>query len=1123
MSGPLGSSQWMYATGAEVTQQSLKFNDDESQYLSWTPASAGNRKTWTWSGWVKRGNVDVTTSLFGSGPDSDNQCFMIFAASGVIQFRNEVSNSIKIVQSTALFRDPSAFYHIVAVYDSSNATSADRMRLYVNGERITDFSNEVQPSLNLDSFMNSSSYEMFIGKQRSDSTSYFDGLLSNIHFIDGQALDASSFGQFTNGYWEAKDYAGSYGTNTNGFHLTFQDDVVSEGFNAVTYRGTGADQSISGLGFEPDFVWVKVRNNPNNHRLFDSVRGASSDLISNSTSAESITSTRLVSFDTDGFTVGSNAEVNGNGYSHVGWAWDAGSGSPVSNTDGTITSTVKANPAYGFSIVSYTGTGSSTTTGHGLNSAPELVIIKDRDSAQDWNVYHVDVGTTNILALNSTSAAYADGAAMINSTAPTSSVVHIGFGGASNGSGRDYIAYAFHSVAGYSSISSYSGTGADHSSEQTLGFRPAFVLVKDSTSGGDPWVIFDNTRDTDGTLNNLLFPNSSGAEVSSSVTKLEISDTGFTVKGTGTAHNKNGSTIIYMAVADTREAAFWKDTSGQGNHWTPNNLDYRDSVVDSAANNFAVFNALVTTHNLSEGNLRVDCDNGTAAIPSTILAESGKLYSEILINDLAGSNTYVRIGVVTADGIGKDLGGVTGTFAFLGDGRTYSQGSVATYGTAVSTGDVFQVALDNDNGKLWFGINGTWMASGNPASGSNPSLTFTAGEQMGFAVASGSGGFSPDFTANFGQDSTFSGAKPMGAYTDDNSIGNFQYAPPAGYLALCTANLPTPSIVDGSEHFNTVTYTGTGSSNSITVGFQPDFTWIKSRSNSYNHQLVNSVVGYPDGTLLSDATDAEYTAASRVDSRDSNGFTVSSPAQVNLNGGTFAAWNWKAGGTAVSNTAGSITSQVSANTDAGFSIATFTAPTSGTCTVGHGLDVAPECFFIKSRANAYGWTFYHKSIGADKYLALNSTSGQATDSNTWNNTAPTSSVFTLGTNFQNTSTWVGYCFANSDIIKVGSYVGNGSADGPYIHLNFRASWIMIKKSSAGGDNWTIYDTARDPDNVTREYLIPNSSQAAASTDTYDILSNGFKIRTSGAWVNTSGATYIYLAIGSTPFKHSTAR
>jgi hypothetical protein len=324
MSGPLGSAQWMYASGAAVTQQSLKFNDDESQYLSWTPAAAGNRKTWTWSGWVKRGNL-ADSRLFNAGTSSSSKTEMTLYGSGVLWFEN-AGGAVCSFQTAALFRDVSAWYHFVIAVDTTQATSGDRVKIYVNGERITAFDTyETYPSQNSDFLINSTT-EHTIGK-RSYDANYSDMYLSDVYFIDGQALDPTDFGQFTDGYWEKKDYAGSYGTN--GFHLTFADDVVSEGFNAVTYRGTGASQSVSGLGLNPDLVWMK-RRTADDHDLQDSVRGGGKTLMSNSTAAELNLSGSygVNSFDADGFSlIGNGGRTNESGSSYVAWCWDAGSGS----------------------------------------------------------------------------------------------------------------------------------------------------------------------------------------------------------------------------------------------------------------------------------------------------------------------------------------------------------------------------------------------------------------------------------------------------------------------------------------------------------------------------------------------------------------------------------------------------------------------------------------------------------------------------------------------------------------------------------------------------------------------------------------------------------------------------
>ena len=1117
-----------------ITQQSLKFNDDESQYLSWTPAAAGNRKTWTWSGWVKlaQGTAPDPSTIFGVGGSSSGDLLQVTGGDdGLFRFFQNGGNTGYLVCNGKL-RDYSAWYHIVLAVDTTQATSSDRIKLYLNGEQLTSFSTATYPSQNYDGGINNN-VQHGIGRDPSNQYSYYDGYLSDVYFIDGQALDPTSFGQFNNGYWEAKDYAGSYGTN--GFHLTFADDVVSEGFNAVTYRGTGATQSISGLGFEPDFVWIKDRTTAYDHHLFDTVRGGGNSLYSNDTVVENTYATDIT-FDADGFTVANGSGVpqiyiNKSGDSFVAWAWDAGTGSAASNTDGSITSTVKANPSYGFSVVSWTGNATAgATIGHGLGVAPSFVISKRRDAADDWSCYHSSLGGTKYIDLNSTAAA---GTSIVvwNNTNPSSSVVTLGTSNRINGSGATYIAYCFAEVANYSSIGSYSGTGASGNAV-TTGFRPAFLMIKRTDTTGN-WEMFDDMRNISN--DPVLYANTSAAE-SAAAGRFTFTSTGFTLDDTGGGRNASGGTYIYMAFADTREAAFWKDVSGQGNHWTPNNLDYRDSLIDSPANNFAVMNPLASNSNvaLSEGNLKATLSSTADHVTSgTIAASAGSFYAEFTITNFTSSSDF-GFGVVKAVGLtGNWTADGTKVVRLNGAGNYYKylvfQGTVPSFSYAA--GDIIGVAYDADLLTVKFYLNGSLQ------------ITITGLDDVDhtfYAAGYASGGA---FAANFGQDSTFSGARPAGGNQDDNGIGDFAYPVPAGFLSLCSASLPTPSIVDWSTAFSTVLWTGDNTTpRSLTNSgqFQPDFVWIKNRSNAYQHNLYDSVRGAGSAfALSSDGTGAEGGNSSTygyLSSFDSTGFTVTQGtagggaapngnAYTNQTASAYVGWNWKAGGTAVSNTDGTITSQVSANTTSGFSIATFTAPTSGTCTVGHGLNVAPECFFIKSRANAYGWTFYHKDIGSNKYLVLNSTAAAATDTNTWNNTAPTSSVFTLGLNFQNTSTWVAYCFANSDIIKVGTYTGNGSADGPMVFTGGRVQWLMIKRTDSTSD-WWIWDVERNTYNVAASILYANDSSAEfTSTSIFpiDLVSNGFKHRGNNVTVNGSGATYIYLAIMESPLKHSNAR
>ena len=575
---------------------------------------------------------------------------------------------------------------------------------------------------------------------------------------------------------------------------------------------------------------------------------------------------------------------------------------------------------------------------------------------------------------------------------------------------------------------------------------------------------------------------------------------------------------IYMAFADTREAAFWKDVSGQGNHWTPNNLDYRDSLPDSPANNFAVLNPLFRgssiSRTISEGNLKYQATSDDF-MAGTFGVSSGKYYFEIFVNDIERSNNYFGIALETNISTTQAVYYRSGS-AQLVDALGGS--ATQTVANAVN-GDIISIAVDLDGGSVQFKLNNSNLGT---------AISLQSGTYVAFTGNGNTTAGSKIWTFNFGQDSTFAGAKPMGAYTDDSELGTFQYQPPAAFKSLCTSNLPSPTIVDGSDYFNAVTYTGTGTTNAITVGFAPDWTWIKQRNTTRDHQLLDIVRGYTNNILYTNLTNAEdVSVTARIDSRDVDGFTVNTPTQVNQSGGTYVSWNWKAGGTAVSNTDGSITSQVSANTDAGFSIVTHTG-TGSTATVGHGLGVKPDLIIHKNRDTAHNWKVYHSALGATKALELDQTAAAATTSAPFNNTEPTSTVMTVNNNQNNQSgdSIVSYVFANTDgYCKAGSYTGNGSTDGPFLYMGFEPSFFLAKRSD-GVENWFMIDNKRHPfndGNIPR--LRPNQSGAEAEDSSIagDFLSNGFKIRATQNMINTSGAEYIYLAFAENPFKYATAR
>lgn len=334
-----------------------------------------------------------------------------------------------------------------------------------------------------------------------------------------------------------------------------------------------------------------------------------------------------------------------------------------------------------------------------------------------------------------------------------------------------------------------------------------------------------------------------------------------------------------------------------------------------------------------------------------------------------------------------------------------------------------------------------------------------------------------------------------------------------------------PTITKPNLYFDVVTYTGTGATQTISgLNFQPDFVWIKSRSAATDNKLTDAVRGATKG-LISNSTGAETTDSTGITAFTSSGFTLGSSSVYNNSGATYVAWCWKANGSGSSNTSGSITSTVSANTTSGFSVVTYTG-TGANATVGHGLGVAPSMVIVKQRNTTRSWLVYNSNIGATKYLVLDTTDAAGTYAFFWNNTEPTSSVFSIGTDGAvNTSggTYVAYCFAPvAGYSAFGSYTGNGSADGPFVFTGFRPAFVLTKRTDSTGD-WQLMDSSRDTYNVANKALFPNYALAESTGYSKDFLSNGFKIRDSGASLNASGGTYIYMAFASAPLKFSLAR
>jgi len=327
------------------------------------------------------------------------------------------------------------------------------------------------------------------------------------------------------------------------------------------------------------------------------------------------------------------------------------------------------------------------------------------------------------------------------------------------------------------------------------------------------------------------------------------------------------------------------------------------------------------------------------------------------------------------------------------------------------------------------------------------------------------------------------------------------------------------TINKSTDYFNTKLYTGNGSASDRTitgVGFQPDFLWNKSRSNTYNHYIFDVLRG--TNMISSNTTQGQEDKSPQFSAFTSDGFTIRNDAgslAINASGVTFANWCWKANGAGSANTDGTINSTVSANTTAGFSIVKWTG-SGANATVGHGLGVAPKMIILKNTSEVYGWQVYHASLGNTKYVSLNSTDAQATSSQSWNNTSPTSTVFSVGASDSNNksgNTIIAYCFAEkAGYSKFGSYTGNGNADGSFIYTGFKPAFVIYKNTTQT-DSWFIHDNKRQGYNPENELLFADLSNAESTVNRLDLFSNGFKATDSDKGVNANGNNYIYMAIG----------
>ncbi len=551
---------------------------------------------------------------------------------------------------------------------------------------------------------------------------------------------------------------------------------------------------------------------------------------------------------------------------------------------------------------------------------------------------------------------------------------------------------------------------------------------------------------------------------------------------------------------------FGVDTSGLANNWTQYaGVASTDQMTDTPTLNYAVMSMVDkgASMSTSNGSLRISNTSGGSfeRIRSSIGMTSGKWYAEFVI-DTEGAPSRLQAGLMTGSA------GITTSYLGNGDALSWSiyesggslykvTNSTATLyvsGGTLDPTDVHMLAYDADAGKFWYGKNGTWFASGNPASGTDEMFSSVSVSGQAMFFASSAYNSSDLGTWNFGQ-------RP------------FAYTPPSGFKALNTANLSVPTIKKPSTLMSVATYTGNGSTQSISsLAFQPDLVWIKSRSAATTTNIFDSQRGVQK-SIQSTGPNAEYTDANTLTAFNSTGFSLGSDASsrgVNVNTATYVAWTWKE------------------SVEAGLDIVLYTGNGGGARNIAHGLGVAPKWMFVRGR-DARVWAGWHTNLtSAAYYMDLGTAAAEFVDTTMFDSTAPDASNFRVGSyNNVNAVNYVAYLWSEvAGFSRFGSYVGNASADGPFVWCGFSPRWIIIKDRTAANLGWRIYDTVRETFNEMGGGLETASAAAesyATSVRAIDVLSNGFKIRVSASGLNGSGATFVFAAFAEAPFKYARAR
>ena len=1093
--------------------KSLRFRSAAGAYLGKTFSAPTGYLKYTLSFWVKRGGIgsSLIGMIMSAGPDASNYDIIYF--NGDSLSKAIVLGGVVYAQAStsALFRDPSAWYHVVVVFDSNNATANDRTIIYVNSVRQA-LSANTPPALGGGGYINYQSNN-YIGVNKNNVTTpgqYFDGYISEMYFVDGQALTPTSFGQTdpVSGVWSAKKYIGTYGNN--GFYLDFNDtsSVEALGYDKQTTSrtfSTAGTYSFTVPSYSTSLVvklWGGGGGGGGGGSTFGN-SGTNGTATTFSTLSAggggggtgAWTANPTGSSGAGGTATGGTINTNGNSIATTNGA-TTGAGAPNGGGN-TVTATANAEhyvgnaPGGGATGGRWAGSGNPTGGGGGSGAYVE----------KTYNVGDLTPGTVMSLTVGA-------GGAGGSSDADQ---------GARGADGRIMVIVDRVFLTDVSSVAGWTlNTGVGGTPSITLTSGDTRVANGSNNSVGyykTISTVIGQTYYVEGRIFNISI---GAANRAASIVKADVSAFNVNVETIGSVLQSSGSGTVrgtFVATATTTYISLAADilTSGSAdfedvtvgtvgfmNNWTPTNISLTagatyDSMLDvplggggSERGNYCVLNPLISQTSLASGNLYASTTGQSGAAGTIVFPYAKTIFESVF--GLPGASNHVGViqanctqsqlqTIATADGVLYRSDG--GIFRDTGSGYSQIQ-TVASY----TNSEVIGVAVDITVPSVQFYKNGS--AVGTPVS-----LTAS----VSYLPFVHFGGGTLNANVNFGQ-------RP------------FTYTPPTGFKALHTGNLPVPTIRKPNQYFDINAYTGTSATQGIinSGAMQPDFVWIKHRSDASHHRLYDSVRGVVN-VLFSSLTSAEFASpGDGIAAMNTNGFTLEAGANVynyNNTGQTYVAWQWKLG------------------TTPGFDIVTY-AGNASSRTIAHGLGAVPKMIIFKDRTGgANNWPVYHVDMTASYIAYLNLTNARALQSPFLNDTTPTTSVFTLGIDgAANTSgnNYVAYLFAEvAGFSKISSYTGNGSADGPFVYCGFRPKYIMIKRTDVA-DNWFIEDSSRSPSNPSGyTFKAQDNTAEVNNTPSIDIVSNGFKVRNTYSGYNTSGGTYIFIAFAETPFKSALAR